>query len=153
MDYRDALRKQIQLYYEDIIPQYHVTTVAGMKAAKKLRLFKKVDFKGYIAEFQDYKERALKLESMDLRVPAEDVETKLLEKDFRNSLLSFVMLCDANIAFYDMNERKQYRNGGVNVHDYAEVVNEMQKALAEAVMDLDFLDKAYKEYCADNPAE
>lgn len=153
MDYRDALCKQIDLYFYDITAKYHETTVAAMQEVKKFRPFKKKDFSSYIAEFETYKEKALRLESMDIPVPDEDVESKMLAKDFRNSLLSFVVLCDANIVFYDWNQKKQYNEKGVTVKDYAEVVNDMQNALKEAVVDLDLLERAYKEYRADKPAQ
>ena len=153
MTYQEALCTQIELYYHDIVEPYHVVTVEAMKKAKRVNLFRKTDYTGYIAEFEKFKEKALRLESMDIPIPDEDVDTKLLAKDFRNSLLSFVMLCDANIVFYDWNQRKQYKDSGVTVKGYTEVVNNMQEVLKEAVLDLDFLDRAYKKYRGDEPAE
>ena len=141
MDYKEALCKQIDLYIHDIVEPYHDVTVPAMKAAKKMNLFRKTDFTVYIDAFEKFKEKALRLESMNIPIPDEDIDTKLLAKDFRNSLLSFIILCDANIVFYDWNQRKQYKDSGITVKGYAEVVNEMQRALAEAVMDLDFLDR------------
>ncbi|MBR5315722.1 MAG: hypothetical protein IKU44_02930 [Firmicutes bacterium] len=146
MDYREALCTQIDLYFNDIVKPYHDVTVPAMKAAKKLKLFRKTDFTGYIADFEKLKEKALRLESMDIPVPETDIDAKLLAKDFRNSLLSFIMLCDSNIVFYDWNQRKQYPDSGVTIKGYNDVVNDMKKALAEAVMDLDFLERTYKKY-------
>ena len=153
MDYKEALCKQIEIYYNDIVQPYHEVTVPAMKAAKKVNLFRKTDYTGYIADFEKLKEKALRLESMDIPIPDEDIDSKLLAKDFRNSLLSFIILCDANIVFYDWNQRKQYPDSGVTVKGYTEVVNEMQEALKDAVLDLDFLDRTYKKYRGDQPAE
>jgi hypothetical protein len=153
MTYQEALITQIELYFHDIVEPYHEVTVEAMKKAKKLSLFKKTDFTVYIDAFAKFKEKALRLESMDIQVPETDIETKLLAKDFRSSLLSFVMLCDANMVFYDWNQRKQYKDSGITVKGYTEVVNKMQEALKEAVLDLDFLERTYKKYCADQPAE
>ena len=146
MDYQEALFKQIQIYRDEILPAYHETTVEGMKMAKKLRLFKKIDFMKYVDAFEEHKANALKLEAMDLRIPDELTELKLLEKDFRRCLLSFIILCDANIVFYDFNERKQYKDRGFDMKEYSEAVNEMQKALRDAVVDSDVLEQALNQY-------
>ena len=146
MDYQEALFKQIQIYRDEILPAYHETTVEGMKMAKKLRLFKKIDFMKYVDAFEEHKANALKLEAMDLRIPDELTELKLLEKDFRRCLLSFIILCDTNIVFYDFNERKQYKDRGFDMKEYSEAVNEMQKALRDAVVDSDVLEQALNEY-------
>jgi len=153
MTYQEALITQIELYFHDIVEPYHGVTVEAMKKAKKLNLFKKTDFTVYIRQFEQFKEKALRLESMDIPIPEEDIETKLLAKDFRNSLLSFVMLCEANMVFYDWNQRKQYKDSGITVKGYTEVVNKMQDALKEAVLDLDFLERTYKKYRGDQPAQ
>ncbi len=146
MNYEEALLKQIDIYIDEILPAYHVTTVEGMKMAKKLRLFKKIDFMKYAHEFEEHKANALKLESMELRIPEELVDLRMLEKDFRTCLLSFVILCDANILFYELNEKKQYKNKDFTVKEYSEAVNDMQKCLRDAVVDSSVLEKSYKEY-------
>ena len=153
MNYEEALFKQIQIYKEEILPAYHETTVEGMKMAKKIRLFKKIDFTKYTGAFLQHKENALKLESMDLRIPEEMVELRMLEKDFRRCLLSFIILCDANVVFYDFNERKQYKDGGFVMKDYTQAVNDMQEALRDAVVDSDILEKSLMEYAAKRMAE
>ena len=157
MNYEEALLKQIDIYIDQILPAYHATTVEGMRMAKKLRFFKKYDFMKYVHAFEEHKANALKLESMELRIPEEMVELRMLEKDFRKCLLSFVILCDTNIVFYDLNERKQYKNKNFTVKEYGEAVNEMQEALRDAVMDSSVLEKTYKEYLAEHaigkPAE
>lgn len=146
MNYEEALLKQIDIYIEQILPAYHVTTVEGMKKAKKLRFFKKIDFMQYAQAFEEHKANALKLEAMELRIPEEMIELRMLEKDFRKCLLSFVILCDANIVFYELNERKQYKDRNFTVKEYGQAVSEMQEALREAVLDSSVLEKTYKEY-------
>ncbi len=153
MDYREALLKQIDIYVNDILPKYHETTVEGMKMAKKIRLFRKIDFTKYMDAFEEHKTKALKLEAMDLRIPETDEEAKGLEHDFRKSLLSFIILCDANVVFYDYNNRKQYKDGGFVMKEYTQAVNEMQEALREAVLDSSILDRTYQEYLTNHPAQ
>ena len=150
MNYEEALLKQIDIYIDEILPAYHVTTVEGMKLAKKLRLFKKFDFMKYAHAFEGHKANALKLESMELRIPEELVELRMLEKDFRKCLLSFVILCDANILFYELNEKKQYKNKDFTIKEYTEAVNDMQEALRDAVLESQVLEKSYKEYLAEH---
>ena len=146
MNYEEALLKQIDIYIDEILPAYHMTTVEGMKMAKKLRLFKKIDFMKYVKQFEEHKANALKLESMELRIPEELVDLRMLEKDFRKCLLSFVILCDANILFYELNEKKQYKNKDFTIKEYTEAVNDMQEALRDAVLESQILEKSYKEY-------
>ena len=153
MNYEEALLKQIDIYIDEILPAYHATTVEGMKMAKKLRFFKKFDFMKYVHAFEEHKEKALKLESMELRIPEDLVDLRMLEQDFRKCLLSFVILCDTNIVFYDLNERKQYKNKNFTVKEYGEAVNEMQEALRDAVLDSGVLEKTYKEYLEAHPIE
>ena len=135
MNYEEALLKQINIYIDEILPAYHMTTVEGMKMAKKLRLFKKIDFLKYAHAFEEHKANALKLEAMELRIPEEMVDLRMLEKDFRKCLLSFVILCDANILFYELNEKKQYKNKDFTIKEYTEAVNDMQEALRDAVVE------------------
>ena len=146
MNYEEALLKQIEIYKDEILPAYHMTTVEGMRMAKKLRLFRKIDFMKYVHAFEEHKANALKLEAMELRIPEEMVDLKLLEKDFRRCLLSFVILCDANIVFYEFNEKKQYKNTDFEIKDYTAAVNEMQLALKDAVVDSDLLERSLAEY-------
>ena len=148
MNYEEALLKQIDIYIDEILPAYHMTTVEGMKMAKKFRLFKKIDFLKYANEFEQHKANALKLESMELRIPEELADLRMLEKDFRKCLLSFVILCDANILFYHLNEKKQYKNKDFTIKEYTEAVNDMQQALRDAVLESQILEKSYKEYLA-----
>lgn len=150
MNYEEALLKQIDIYIDEILPAYHMTTVEGMKMAKKLRLFKKIDFMKYAHQFEGHKANALKLEAMELRIPEELVDLRMLEKDFRKCLLSFIILCDANILFYEMNEAKQYKNSGFDIKEYTEAVNDMQAALREAVMESSILENSYKAYLAEH---
>ncbi|MBR6652327.1 MAG: hypothetical protein IKL30_04095 [Anaerotignum sp.] len=150
MNYEEALLKQIDIYIDEILPAYHMTTVEGMKMAKKFRLFKKIDFMKYAHEFEEHKANALKLESMELRIPEELVDLCMLEKDFRKCLLSFVILCDANILFYELNEKKQYKNKDFTIKEYTEAVNDMQEALRDAVLESQILEKSYKEYLAEH---
>ena len=148
MNYEEALLKQIDIYIDEILPAYHMTTVEGMKMAKKFRLFKKIDFLKYANEFEQHKANALKLESMELRIPEELADLRMLEKDFRKCLLSFVILCDANILFYHLNEKKQYKNKDFTIKEYTSAVNDMQEALRDAVLESQILEKSYKEYLA-----
>ena len=104
----------------------------------------------YAHEFEEHKANALKLESMELRIPEELVDLCMLEKDFRKCLLSFVILCDANILFYELNEKKQYKNKDFTIKEYTEAVNDMQEALRDAVLESQILEKSYKEYLAEH---
>ena len=153
MNHEQALLRQIDIYIDEILPAFHMSTVEGMKLAKKFKLFKKFDFMKFVDEFEQHKEKALKLEAMDLRIPKEEVDLILLEKDFRRCLLSFVILCDANKVFYEFNEKKQYKDGGFVMKEYTKAVSDMQNALKDAVLDSDALERTYKDYLEKHPID
>lgn len=147
MEYRKKLREEIDRYYRDILPVYQNTTAEAIKDAKKLGLFRKRDFSGHIGRFRKHMVDAQSL-CVDIAVPPEDARSRRLAEIFKKSVASFILLCDENIRFYTITEKKQYRDSGVTVKEYAESCNLMQNILARAVKDLDELDQAYQQYGA-----
>lgn len=153
MDYREALQEQVEKYYHEILAEHGKTTVAAMKDGKKLGLFKKRDFSGHIAKFEQHKADAQALDVRDIEIPTDDVYAQNLAEAFLRSVTTFIMLCEDNIRFYDITERKQYKDSGVTVKNYTDAFQRMQTMLSAAVRDLEALDEAYKEYNADNFSE
>lgn len=153
MDYRNELRRYVKRYYDEIVVVYKKTTTEAMADARKLSAFRKKDFSRHTAAFRQHIEDAEALDISGIEIPPEDVKSKLLADLFEKSIHSFIGMCEENIAFYDMTDRKQYRGSGITVKIYKEKADQMQKYLIEAVKDLDALDQAYQEYCADNFAD
>lgn len=154
-DYRKALIAQIEKYYQEVVYPYKETTTSAMKDARKLNLFKKRDFGVHIRRFQEHMETAADLDISDIesRISSEDVAGKLLADQFSRSRKTFLQLCEANIEFYRVTDKKQHRGSGIVVKEFKAAAERMQDALKAAVLELDLLDKAYQKYAADKPAE
>lgn len=149
MEYREALTQQVEKYYREIIEVYKNTTMEAMQDARKLGLFKKRSFRDHIANFQKHKEDAESLDISGIEIASYDVKAKLLADAFQRSVRSFIRLCEENMTFYDITEKKQYRGSGIKVKDYTESFNHLQQILQDAVVDLDALDNTYQQYNAD----
>ena len=152
MDYKQALREQMEQYYQ-ITARYRSATVDAMKDARRPGLLKKRDYSGHIARFAQLKEDIRTLSYKDIQVPEEDAEGQNFLKLFDRSVISFLLLCDENIHFYEMTDRKQCRNSGITVKDYAEETAKLQQILGRAVEETGYLEQAYKEYFAAEPAD
>ncbi|MGN0659180.1 MAG: hypothetical protein ACI4LA_06200 [Emergencia sp.] len=153
MDYRQELLQQIETYFTDVITPYKQTTTGAMQDARKLGLFKKRDFSGHISAFEKHKEAAEGVDISGIEISPGDVKAKLLADQFMRSRRSFMLLCEENMRFYEVTEKKQYRGSGVTVKQYTESFNKMQEVLKEAVTELDLLEKEYTEYARDNASE
>lgn len=154
-DYRQALIAQIEKYYQEVVYPYKETTTNAMKDARKLNLFKKRDFGVHIHRFQAHMETAaaMDISGIEEEIAGDDVAGKLLADQFSRSRRTFLQLCEANIEFYKVTDKKQYRGSGIVVKEFKAAAERMQEALKEAVLELDLLDKAYQKYAADDPAE
>ncbi len=154
-DYRQALMAQIEQYYQEVVYPYKETTTNAMKDARKLNLFKKRDFGAHIRRFEKHMEtaEAMDISAVEQQISSDDVAGKLLADQFSRSRKTFLRLCEANIEFYKVTDKKQYRGSGIIVREFKEAAERMQEALKEAVLELDLLDKAYRKYAADKPAE
>lgn len=145
MEYKEALREQMEKYY-DISGDYREATVLAMQDARKLGLFKKRDYGPHIQRFSHIIEELRKLDYHSIEIPEEDKDAVSFVELLDRSVISFIMLCEENIKFYEMTDRKQYRGSGVTVQLYAEQTQKMQQALSRAVEETSYLEQAYKEY-------
>ena len=155
MDDRQALIALIERYYQEVVYPYKETTTNAMEDARKLSLFKKRDFGAHIRRFQAHMEtaEAIDISQIEPKIPGDDVAGKLLADQFSRSRKTFLQLCEANIQFYRVADKKQYRGSGIVVKEFKAAAERMQEALKEAVLELELLDKAYQKYAADEPAE
>lgn len=150
MDYREALIEQIGDYYEKVIEKYKYTTVSAMQTARKMSLFKKQEYSGHIENFRGHIKDALEISGKHVDVPESDPEGKELKEKFYKSIGSFCRLCETNIKFYRISDKKQYRDSGIGMKDYKLAYQVMEQVLAESVEELNELDKAYAKYAPEN---
>ena len=135
MDYRIALKQLIEEYRDGIMEIYQVTTTAAMKDAKKLGLFKKRKFGGYIENFRSHMEAARALNVDAIEIPETDEESRTLADLLKKSIQSFCLLCD------------------LSVEQYTKALGQMQRVLMRSLEDLNTLGQAYGEYHTDDLAD
>ncbi len=153
MDYRIALKQLIEEYRDGILEIYQVTSPTAMKAAKKLGLFKKRAFGGYIESFRSHMETAKALDVDAIEIPETDEESKDLVELLKKSIGSFCLFCDLSIEFYEIAEKKQYKDGGVTVEQYTQALSQMQRVFMRSFEDLNNLGQGYDEYHTDDLAQ
>lgn len=147
MEYKDALKAQMEQYYK-ITAEYRKATVDAMKDARRPGFFKKRDYSGHIRRFQILAEMLRNLDYKSIEIPEEDKAGRDYLALMDRSIDAFRMLCEENVRFYDMTDKKQYRKNGITVKEYAEVTASLQTAIAKAVEETGYLEQAYREYFA-----
>lgn len=152
MDYRQALKEQMEQYYQ-LTLAYRQTTVDAMTELKRRSPFQKKDYSPYIQSFQKHKADAEKLEVKDIAIPESDEQFLTFAALLMRSITSFILLCEENVRFYDVTDRKQYRKNQVSLKEYADAGRSWQGVLEGAVKDLEKLEDAYKECYADDFSE
>ena len=148
MDYRIALKQLIEEYRDGILEIYQVTSPTAMKDAKKLGLFKKRKFGSYIESFRSHMETAKALDVDAIEIPETDEESENLVELLRKSIESFCLFCDLSIEFYEIAEKKQYKDGGVTVEEYTQALSQMQRVLMRSFEDLNNLGQGYDAFQA-----
>ena len=153
MEYREALIAQVEEYYQKVVYPYNETTTNAMNDARKMGLFKKRDFGVHIRRFRSHMETAAAVKIAEILIPDEDTQAKLLWNQLCRSIDTFLQLCEKNIRFYEITDKKQYRGSGLVIREFKEAAEDMQLALKEAVLELELLDKTYQKYTADDSAK
>ncbi len=149
MEYKEALREQMEQYYQ-ITGRYRDATLLAMKDARRPGLFKKKDYGPHLERFKSLIEELRQLDYKSIVIPEEDEEGRAFAELMDRSVISFMLLCEENIRFYEMTEKKQYKGSGVTVKGYAEATQQLQQILARAVNETGYLEQAYKEYFSGN---
>lgn len=149
MDYKQELKQLMEDYYQ-LTVRYRETTVDAMMEIKKKRPFRKKDYSNHIANFRRHIKEAQALNVHGVSIPEEDGAAVELAELLDRSISSFILLCEANAEFYDLTDKKQYRSNRIALQDYTDSVSRLDGVLAGAMRELERLEDAYKQYCADN---
>lgn len=153
MEYREAIIAQIERYYKEIIEVYKITTVSTMKDARKMGFFRKRSMQVHIEEYRKHLEDAKTIDVSNIQIPSYDAKAKMLVDGLQRSVRSFCNLCEENMKFSQVAEQRQYKNSGVGIEEFKSSYNSMQIALEQALVELGDLDKAYRQYTADDKPE
>ena len=80
----------------------------------------------------------------DIEIPAEDEAAQKLAADFAQCKKTFLRLCEVNMQFYDLQNRK-VRRQGATVKEFKEISLAVSLALNSARRDMNELENQYKE--------
>lgn len=152
MDHKQALKDLMETYYQ-ITLGYRKTTIEAMAENKRRAPFKKKDFSPYILRFSHHKEEAEKLDVKAVAIPEGDEKARELAELFERSVTSFILLCEENIRFYDIVDKKQYRRNKISLKEYTDSITRFDGVLSGAMRELEKLETAYKEYCGGDFAD
>lgn len=146
MGYKEDLNALVDRYYNDVLGKYKVTTMGAAQKGKKLSLFRKQDYKPYVAGFREHQADAQVLleEAGPIQVDSDDKYGTALKDMLITSLQDFAKLCERNAEHYDLMERKQYSGSGISTKDIQLSFAGVNAALGPAMESLDILDRAHK---------
>lgn len=143
MDYREELYNVVDRFFQDVVMEFGKTNAQGGERVKKFQPFQKKQYDDIIRRFEIHMEQTALMSMTDIAVPAEDEEALKLKDDFQQCKKTFMRLCETNIQFYDLQNRK-VRREGVGMKDFKEVSLAVQLSLNSARRDMNELENQYK---------
>ena len=149
MAYTDELFRVVDEYFMEIIMPYGRTNAEAGGYLKKFKPFQKKNYDSYLQRFEKHKEEAEALTMANIAMPEEDTLAQELKEKFAQSQKTFVTLCERNVKFYDLQNRRAQRKR-VTSEELKEIFVALQAILNSAMRDVTLLEDAYKEL---NPAD
>jgi len=143
MEYRDALYNVVDRFFMEVVMEFGKTNAEGIARVKKFQPFQKKNYDDIIRRYEIHMEQSALLNMADIEVPAEDEEALKLKADFYQSRKTFMRLCEANMKFYDLQNRK-VRREGATVAEFKEISTSVQLVLNSARRDMTELENQYK---------
>lgn len=144
MDYREELYAVTDRFFNDVVMEFGRTNAMGGERVKKFQPFQKKSYDDIIRRFEIHMKQTALMTMSDIDVPAEDEAAQKLLKDFSQCKKTFLRLCEVNIQFYDLQNRK-VRRQGATVKEFKEISMAVSLALNSARRDMNELENQYKE--------
>ena len=144
MAYTDELFRVVDEYFMEIIMPYGRTNAEAGEYLKKFKPFQKKNYDSYLQRFEKHKEEAEALTMANIAMPEEDTLAQELKEKFAQSQKTFVTLCERNVKFYDLQNRRAQRKR-VTSEELKEIFVALQAILNSAMRDVTLLEDAYKE--------
>ena len=141
MAYTDELFRVVDEYFMEIIMPYGRTNAEAGEYLKKFKPFQKKNYDRYLQRFEKHKEEAEALTMANIAMPEEDT---LAQEKVAQSQKTFVTLCERNVKFYDLQNRRAQRKR-VTSEELKEIFVALQAILNSAMRDVTLLEDAYKE--------
>lgn len=143
MDYREELYSVVDRFFNEVVMPFGRTNAEGGVLVKKFQLGKK-NYDEIIRRFEIHMEQTALLSMADITVPAEDEAAQKLKRDFAQCRKTFMRLCETNMDFYGLQNRKALR-AGATVKEFKEVSLAVSLALNSARRDMNELENQYKK--------
>ena len=143
MDYREELYSVVDSFFQNVVMEFGKTNNMGSERVKKLKLLGKKNYDDIIRRFEIHMEQTALMTMSDIALPAEDEEALKLHNDFQQCRKTFMRLCETNIQFYDLQNRK-VRRQGATLKEFKEITLAVQLALNSAQRDMTELENQYK---------
>ena len=144
MEYREELYAVVDKFFNEIVMPFGRTNAAGGELVKKVQLFGNKNYDEIIRRFEIHMEQTALLSMAEITVPAEDEEAQKLKRDFAQCRKTFMRLCETNMDFYGLQNRKAHR-AGATVKEFKEVSLAVSLALNSARRDMNELENQYKK--------
>ena len=144
MDYRDELYAVTDRFFHDVVMEFGRTNAMGSELVKKFQPFQKKNYDDIIRRFEIHMKQTALMSMSDIEIPAEDEAAQKLAADFAQCKKTFLRLCEVNMQFYDLQNRK-VRRQGATVKEFKEISLAVSLALNSARRDMNELENQYKE--------
>ena len=143
MEYREEMYRVIDRYFTEIIMNYGKTNSEAMQTVKKFQPFRKKNYDSFIARYEIHKKQAELLTMGSIIVPNHDEMAGKLTDAYDQSRKTFMRLCQRNIEFFTM-QNKKVRREELSVKEFREVSSGLQLTMNSAKRDMDLLEQIYR---------
>ena len=144
MEYREELYAVVDRFFQDVVMEFGRTNAMGSERVKKFKPFRKKNYDDIIRRFEIHMKQTALMTMSGIEVPADDEAAQKLAADFAQCKKTFMRLCEVNLQFYDLQNRK-VRRQGATVKEFKEVSLAVSLALNSARRDMTELENQYKE--------
>lgn len=143
MEYRDELYAVVDRFFNEVVMEFGRTNAMGGERVKKFQPFQKKNYDDIIRRFEIHMEQTALMGMTDIEIPEEDEEARKLKSDFYQCRKTFMRLCEVNMQFYELQNRK-IRREGATVKEFKEISLTVSLALNSARRDMNELENQYK---------
>ena len=144
MEYREELYAVVDKFFNEIVMPFGRTNAAGGELVKKVQLFGKKNYDEIIRRFEIHMEQTALLSMAEISIPEDDADARMLREYFNQSRKTFMRLCETNMDFYGLQNRKSHRQGAT-VKEFKEISLAVSLALNSARRDMNELENHYKK--------
>ena len=144
MEYREELYAVVDKFFNEIVMPFGRTNAAGGELVKKVQLFGKKNYDEIIRRFEIHMEQTALLSMAEIAIPEDDADAQMLREYFNQSRKTFMRLCETNMDFYGLQNRKSHRQGAT-VKEFKKISLAVSLALNSARRDMNELENHYKK--------